>query len=64
MNKETVQKDDTYVLSTSRFVTVVLILVLLYGRKEKKTIVAKTRQQKRVETTPIFPSHFKDVSSM
>jgi hypothetical protein len=63
MNKETVQKDDTYVLSKSRFGAVRLILVLLYV-KRKKTIVAKTLQQKRVETTPIFPSHFKDVSSM
>ncbi len=64
MKKETAQKDDKYVLSKSRFVAVRLIFVLLYVKRKKKTIVAKTRQQKRVEATPIFPSHFKDVSFM
>jgi hypothetical protein len=53
MNKETVQKDDTYVLSKSRFVAVRLILVLLYV-KGKKTIVVKMCQQQRVETTPLY----------
>ncbi len=60
MKKETVQKDYTHVLSKSHLLLLVLFSYCCMS-KGKKTIVAKTLQQKRVEITPIFPSHFKYV---